>query len=110
MKHLLNHLAVVALVFGTTLVFSPPAAEAKGRAKHNASPKKPVHVIHDKVSKIDATSISVKGKSGEKTYSIGQFTEILLRGKTVSVSEIKVGMDVMVGADSSGKATLINAQ
>ena len=78
-------------------------------AKGKGTPKKQDPVVHDTVSQVDDTSITVAGKKDSKTYAITSFTEINVDGQHATAKSIQVGMLVMVGADSNGKATLINA-
>ncbi len=105
----IRQFASLCLIAGITVAL-PAAAAAKGKSNANTphAPKKEVPVFHDKVSAVSDTSISVKGKE-EHTYSIGQFTEILVNGQRATAKEIKIGMFVTVGADSNKKATMINA-
>ena len=104
---IVRQLTLLCLIFGITVVL-PTAATAKGKPRTPAAPKKEVPLDHDKVSAISDTSITVKGKS-EQTYTIGQFTEILVNGVRATAKDIKIGMSVTVGADSAHKATNINA-
>ena len=104
---IVRQLTLLCLIFGITVVL-PTAATAKGKPRTPAAPKKEVPLDHDKVSAISDTSITVKGKS-EQTYTIGQFTEILVNGVRDTAKDIKIGMSVTVGADSAHKATNINA-
>ncbi len=102
----LCQLASLCLILGITLAV-PVAASAKGKTKLPHAPKKEVPVIHEKVTAISDTSITVTAKEAH-TYSIGQFTEILVNGQRGTAKDIKVGMLATVGHDSSNKATNIN--
>ena len=72
-------------------------------------PKKSEPVVHDTVIIVNDSSITVSGKSQPRTYAISRFTRIMVNGKTASARDIELGMSVMVGADSNGIASLINA-
>ncbi len=100
-----NHIATFIIAVG--LVFAP-ASEilAKGKT-HKPAAKKVIPPNHSTVSAISDSSITVSTKGGAHTYSIGEFTNIIVDGQRAKASDIKKGMLAMVGADSSKKATSI---
>ena len=104
MKKALSYLSALILVFGIALALPPELS-----AKKKPAAKKTVPVIHDTVSLVSDTSITVAGKKESKTYSITKFTKIIVNGKSATTTAIQLGMSVMVGADSNGAASLINA-
>lgn len=104
----ISRIASLCLIFGIALTLPTLVTAKNNLGNHPPVAKKPEPPVHDKVSAVSDTSITVKGKE-EHTYSIGQFTEILVNGQHSKAKDVKVGMFVMVGADSSNKATNINA-
>lgn len=99
-------LATLVIAFGLT--FAPvPSIQAKGGAK--PAKKKEIPPNHSLVTAISDTSITVSTKAGAQTYTIGEFTTIMVNGKRGKASDIKVGMRAVVGGDSSKKATNISA-
>jgi hypothetical protein len=105
MNQIIRRLASLCLIAGMLFALTPMVS-----MDAYAGPKKKNPVVHDTVSAITSNSITVSGKNGERTYGIGQYTEILVNGQHGGVASIAVGMHVMVGADSNGVASLINAQ
>ena len=104
MKSTLSLVSVAALILGTALAL-PPDLSAKGKKSSKSSES----VVHDTVIIVHDNSITVSGKKETRTYAISRFTRIMVNGKTSSVREIELGMSVIVGADSNGIASLINA-
>ena len=104
MNNSLRHLCSVVLILGITLTL-PLNLSAANKGK----PKKQDPVVHDTVSIVNDTSITVAGKKESKTYAITQSTEIIVNGQHATAKAIEIGMLVMVGADSKGTASLINA-
>jgi hypothetical protein len=102
----INHLAIFVIVIG--LVFAP-ASEifAKGKSQKPA-PKKEIPPNHSVVTDISDSSITISTKGGSHTYSIGEYTTIIVDGVRGKASDIKKGMRATVGADSAKKATTIN--
>ncbi len=101
----INRLATAIITVG--LVITPVSdIFARGRG-YRPAPKKVIPPNHSIVSAISDSSISVFTKNGAHTYSIGEFTTILVEGRRAKASDIQVGMLAMVGADSSGKASTI---
>lgn len=98
---------IATFVIAVVIVFAPASGIlAKGTA-YKPAPKKVIPPNHSTVSAISDTSITVSTKNGEHTYTISEFTDIIVDGKRAKASDIQVGMIAMVGADSSKKATTI---
>ncbi len=104
-----NQLATFIIAVG--LVFSPASdIFAKGKSGGKKPPaKKEIPPNHSTITAVSESSITVSTKGGSDTYSIGQFTTIILEGQRAKASDLKVGMFVMVGGDSSKKASTITA-
>jgi hypothetical protein len=100
MKQIISQLASLCLIVGMMFTLTPGAY---------GGPKGKKSVVHETVSAITANSITVSGKESH-TYTITRDTEILVNGQRAPASAIAVGMYVMIGADSNGQASLINAQ
>lgn len=102
----INHIATFVIAIG--LIFAPASAVfAKARAYKPAA-KKEIPPNHSTVSAISDSSITVSTKGGSHTYSIGEYTTIIVDGQRGKASDIKVGMRATVGGDSSKKASTIN--
>jgi hypothetical protein len=104
MKSTLNLVSVAALILGLVLAF-PQDLSAKGKK----SSKRSEPVVHDTVIIVNDNSITVSGKKETRTYGVSRFTSIMVNGKTASLRQIELGMSVIVGADSNGIASMINA-
>lgn len=97
----------VIRVFVLLAITAAAPAFAEGR-KGKPSPT-PAH--HDTViSKAGPTSITISDDKTSRTYTITQFTEVIVNGQKGGAADLKPGMKVVVtiGMDPS-KASRINA-
>lgn len=101
----IKHIATFVIAVG--LVFAPASDIFANGNGHKPAAKKEIPPNHSTVSAISDSSITVSTKNGEHTYTIGEFTNIIVDGKRAKASDIQVGMIAMVGADSSKKASSI---
>jgi hypothetical protein len=93
-------LSVVAIA--VALAFALPA-----RAQETAKPEKPKkHDFTGEITKIDASSITVKKKEEEKTFTVGAKIKVVVPGKEAGeMKDLKVGDKVTVSStEEDGKA------
>ena len=99
---------IATFIIAIGFIFAPASAVfAKGNSNKPAA-KKEIPPNHSTVSAISDSSITVTTKGGSHTYSIGEYTTVIVDGQHGKASDIKVGMRATVGGDSSKKATTIN--
>lgn len=82
-----------AVIVAVALAFAMPV-----RAEDAAKPEKPKkHEYTGKITKIDGTSVTVKKKEEEKTFSAGEKLKVIVPGKEAGeLSDLKVGDKVTV--------------
>lgn len=98
-----------ALVIGITLA-TPQVSQGICPCKKGKiiKPKpQPPNVVT--VSAVSDSSISVSSKGGVKTYPINKFAIVRVNGRTSEISDVEVGMRIMVGTNSKGEAQLVSA-
>jgi hypothetical protein len=104
-------LSVVAVA--VALAFAMPA-----RAEEGAKPEKPKkHDYTGEITKMDASSITVKKKEEEKTFTVGAKIKVVVPGKEAGeMTDLKVGDKVTVsfteedGKDVAHKITHADAK
>jgi Cu/Ag efflux protein CusF len=90
-----------AMAITVALAFAMPV-----RAQEAAKPEKPKkHEYTGEITKIDASSITVKKKEEEKTFTVGAKVKVVVPGKEAGeMADLKVGDKVTVSyAEEDGK-------
>jgi hypothetical protein len=82
-----------AVAVAVALAFALPA-----RAQEAAKPEKPKkHDYTGEITKVDATSITVKKKEEEKTFTVGAKIKVVVPGKEAGeMTDLKIGDKVTV--------------
>jgi hypothetical protein len=93
---------VIAVLLGL-LTASPGVAASKKK------PKPPL-IQNPTIASVTASSVTVNDGKVTKTFTITQFTEIIVNGQKATVAELKTGMiaNVTMGTDPT-KASRITA-
>lgn len=93
MKRFVSMLTVLALAMCATIA----VAESAPKKEKPAAPAVPT--IKGEVTKVDASSITVKNKEAEKTFTIDANTKIKAGSEDKTAADIKVGDKVTVKYD-----------
>ncbi len=102
MRRILTILAVVLMV-GSFAAAQTQTGQTTEKAKATKSVKAKTPTAHGEIVKSDTTSITVKTKTGEESFTINNDTKITQSGKAITTADLAAGETATVSYTKSGE-------
>lgn len=103
MRRIFTILAVVLMVGTFAYAQNAPAGQTeKPKATKSMSKAKAATSARGEIVKSDATSVTLKTKTGEESFAINNDTKITKSGKTITTADLAAGETASVSYTKSG--------